>query len=170
MKRHRAGLLVTILLLLAATVVGGAAADASGRQQQRPLRVKVEFSAVPPDFECAGGLMPQGFVGGGQVSHLGAVEISGGVCNDFVNLRFTDGFGTYVAANGDSIDITYAGDATPTETGFLGEGSAEIVGGTGRFDGATGAFDFTTTTTVFPDGSSTTSLEGDGWITYGSRR
>lgn len=78
----------------------------------------------------------------------------------------TDGFGTYVAANGDSIDVTYSGQASLGPVGFDGEGSAAIVGGTGRFEAASGEFDFTFTTFVSPDGSGRTLLDGEGWITY----
>lgn len=93
------------------------------------------------------------------------MEISGGSCNDYVNLEVTDGFGTYVAANGDYIEVEYSGSAVYNPVGPVldGWGSAEIVGGTGRFEAAFGEIDFTFTT-FLSDGS--TQLDGDGWITY----
>jgi hypothetical protein len=144
----------------------GTRAAASGAEIQRPLKVSLDFVSVQPTFDCAPGLFPQGAAGTGHLSHLGRVGISGGQCNNFATLEFTDGFGTYVAANADSIDVTYSGQASLSPVGFDGEGSAAIVGGTGRFEGASGEFDFTFTTYVAPDGSGRTLLDGDGWITY----
>ncbi len=96
------------------------------------------------------------------------MEISGGQCNNFATLELTAGFGTYVAANGDSIEVEYSGSAVYNPVGPVldGSGSAEIVGGTGRFEVAFGEIDFTFTTFLSPDGSSRTLLDGGGWITY----
>ena len=139
--------------------------------ERRPLTVSLEISSTEADFECQVG-EPTGQAGSGRLSHLGRVEISGGHCTDFANLplvELTAGFGTYVARNGDAIEVTYSGQATPSEDGsaFNGEGSAEIVGGTGQFHKASGAFDFTVTTPVNPDGSlGVAQLDGRGWIAY----
>ena len=50
-------------------------------------------------------------------------------------------FSTWVAASGDAIIITAAGQFVPTDTPGLFDNveTFEIVGGTGRFAGATGA-------------------------------
>jgi hypothetical protein len=166
MTRNRSWSFLIIVFLLGAMAFSGTDAAASGADVQRPLKVSLDFLAVEPTFDCAAGLVPQGAEGSGRLSHLGTVEISGGQCNNFATLEFTDGFGTYVAANADSIDVTYSGQASLSPVGFDGEGSAAIVGGTGRFEGASGEFDFTFTTYVAPDGSGRTLLDGDGWITY----
>ncbi len=166
MTRNRSRSFVAVVVLLGAMTLGAGGATASGAEVHRPLRVSLDFDAVAPTFECAPGLVPSGAEGTGHLSHLGRVEISGGQCNDFATLKLTDGFGTYVAANGDSIDVEYTGQAYPSPVGFDGEGSADIVGGTGRFEAAFGQFDFTFTTFLSPDGSSRTLLDGDGWITY----
>ena len=139
--------------------------------KKRPLRVSLEISSTESDRPCEVG-EPTGQVGTGRLSHLGRVEISGDHCTDFANfpvVELIDGSGTYVARNGDSIEVDYSGQASPNEDGsaFEGEGSAEIVGGTGRFHKATGAFDFTVTTPVNPDGSlGVADLDGRGWIAY----
>ena len=165
MTRNRSWSLLIIVFLLGATTFGGTHAAASGAQVERPLKVSLDFVGYPGSFECADELVPQGAVGTGHLSHLGKVEISGGSCNDYVNLEVTDGFGTYVAANGDYIEVEYSGSAVYNPVGPVldGWGSAEIVGGTGRFEAAFGEIDFTFTT-FLSDGS--TLLDGDGWITY----
>jgi hypothetical protein len=60
---------------------------------------------------------------------------------DLTTLEYVDGEATWVAANGDAIFITFAGQFVPTDTPGLFDNveTLEIVGGTGRFDGATGA-------------------------------
>jgi len=166
MTRIRTGIFLTIVLLLTVILFGGTAAGAPGAQKQRPLNVSLDFSSADPTFDCDPGLVPAGAVGTGHLTHLGRVEISGGQCNNFATLEFTDGFATYEAANGDAIDITYSGEASLTPDGFEGSGSATITGGTGRFHEASGEFDFTFTTFVFPDGATRTLLDGEGWISY----
>lgn len=164
MTRNRLGIFAILALLLSVTVLAGTAAGDPGAEKKRPLNISLEFIGTPGDFECAPGFLPQAFVGGGHLSHLGRVEISGGACNDFVNLVLADGFGTYVAANGDSIDVEYSGVASfvPPDT-FTGEGSGTIVGGTGRFASSSGEFEFTSETSV---SGGQTSLSGRGWIAY----
>jgi hypothetical protein len=51
------------------------------------------------------------------------------------------GKATWAAANGDEVFSTFAGQFVPTDTPGLLENveTFEIVGGTGRFEGATGA-------------------------------
>lgn len=110
----------------------------------------------------------------GNVSHMGKLK-SGSlgtaqVCNitGFDPLRATITYTEVkVAANGDKVfsnSIIYivgdteTGGATGTWTG-----SGIITGGTGRFDGATGAWDFSNAR-FFADGTSTWSISGN--ITY----
>jgi len=166
MMRNRSWSFLIIVLLLGAVAFTGTDAAASGADIARPLTVSLDFVGVQPTFECAPGLVATGAEGTGRLSHLGRVEISGGQCNNFATLELTDGFGTYVAANGDSIEVEYTGQASLSPVGFDGKGSAEIVGGTGRFEAASGAFDFDFTTYLFPDGSTRTLADGDGWISY----
>lgn len=93
------------------------------------------------------------------------MQIGGNRCDNFVDLEVTDGFGFYLAANGDYIEVEYSGSAAYNRVGPVldGWGSAEIVGGTGRFEAASGEFDFTFTTFL---SDFSTLLDGKGWITY----
>jgi hypothetical protein len=68
------------------------------------------------------------------------------------------GEATWAAANGDAISITFAGQFVPTDTAGLFDNveTIEVVGGTGRFEGATGScaaggqFDFITASVPAP--------------------
>lgn len=131
-----------------------------GAEKARPLSVSLDFSGTDAMFDCPPGFVSGGQVGTGHLSHLGRVEISGGQCSNFVTLEIADGFGTYGAANGDSIDIEHSGSAVLAPEGFDGWGTAVIVGGSGRFASASGAFDFTFTTFLFPDAPGETLLDG----------
>jgi len=91
--------------------------------------------------------LPDGFLFGvvtasGEATQLGKYQLT---MPHVVNLATRTGVGTFefVAANGDTLFGTITGQATPTAT----EGVISIVehgtitGGTGRFEGATGAFE-----------------------------
>lgn len=162
MRHNRLGILAILPLLLSLTVLAGPAAGDPGAEKMRPLTISLEFTGTPGDFDCPDGFVATKFEGSGHLSHLGRVEITGGACNDFVNLEIVDGFGTYVAANGDFIQVEYTGTASFVRPATLvGEGSGVIVGGTGRFDSASGELDYTFTTV-----ENQTSLVGQGWIAY----
>lgn len=95
----------------------------------------------PPDF------VPIAFAGTGTLTLLGAVSIAGNDCVLFTPPTgvIADGVLTIIAANGDQIFGTIEGTEvlpTPEVPGTL-EGTFAIVGGTGRFEGATGGGRFT---------------------------
>jgi hypothetical protein len=85
-------------------------------------------------------------VGGGNATHLGrftfvSPHLSG--LSDFS----IDGDQFIIAANGDELHATLAGNLHPFvapdgHVFLVGDIPATIVGGTGRFDGATGSFTF----------------------------
>jgi hypothetical protein len=79
------------------------------------------------------------------MSHLGRVIGVHSQCIDPTGelqdpLAFSDGRVTLTAASGDQLFLTFAGTLTPTEVeGVLGVNNPfQIVGGTGRFEGAAG--------------------------------
>lgn len=77
--------------------------------------------------------------GEGTATHLGHFTITLNHCGK-PNLPLSDGHGTFVAANGDLLHITYFGigglTGAPPVFGF--ESRVEFVGGTGSFANATG--------------------------------
>lgn len=90
-------------------------------------------------------------------THLGRASGPGVFILDLATMSYA-GTATWVAANGDALYSMFAGQFIPTDTpGFFDNVETfEIVGGTGRFEGATGAgiaagqFDVTTQSAPAP--------------------
>jgi hypothetical protein len=90
-------------------------------------------------------------------THLGKALGPASAILDLTTLEYV-GEATWVAASGDSIIITFVGQFVPTNTPGLFDNveTFEIVGGTGRFEGASGAcvaggqFDFITQSAPAP--------------------
>jgi hypothetical protein len=73
-------------------------------------------------------------------THLGNAQGPGFFVLDLTDFTYA-GQVTWAAANGDEVFLTFAGQFIPTATPGLFDNveTFEVVGGTGRFDGATGA-------------------------------
>jgi hypothetical protein len=91
----------------------------------------------------------------GRASHLGRYSSSASFVVTFTSptTAVFDGGGTFTAANGDQLVFTYTGDFFPGPVA-RGLGSYDVVGGTGRFEGATGSG-------VFSSGDGHTTFDGD---------
>jgi hypothetical protein len=72
---------------------------------------------------------------------LGKAHGSASAILDLTTFMYV-GEGTWAAPSGDAIALTFTGQFVPTDTPGLFDNieTSEIVGGTGRFKGATGAF------------------------------
>lgn len=133
MRRYAArfSLLACALMLFGA---GAAVADPS----VRPFKGTVVGEATFPSAEfCVPIPVQTVSTAAGTFSHLGRTTMSSRHCAPPAD-EITGGETTLVAANGDQLFITYGGVLTfdPEVIEFNGE--FQIVGGTGRFDGATG--------------------------------
>jgi len=90
-----------------------------------------------------------------------------GTERDLETGALTNGSATYLAANGDTVDASFEGQAYVNPDGTItGEGNATILGGSGRFASASGAWTWTMSGMFLPDGTTLTTLEGAGWIAY----
>lgn len=91
----------------------------------------------------------------GQATHLGHYSSTASAVITFPSptTAVFDGGGTFTAANGDQLSFTYTGDFFPGPVPG-GRGNYEIVGGTGRFAGATGSG-------IFISEGGRTSFDGD---------
>jgi hypothetical protein len=80
--------------------------------------------------------------GGGQATHLGKFEMTSPHFSTLDTL-FVEGEQNFTAANGDTLAAHITGFLAPVGPGVL-EGTLEgtITGGTGRFAGATGRYNF----------------------------
>ena len=101
--------------------------------------------------------------GDGQGTELGHFTM----VSPHVNNVFTfelEGDQNFLAANGDTLTAHFAGHLTPNPDGSLsGTLPCVITGGSGRFAGATGSYDFAITAVPLADGSgfaSTATIDG----------
>jgi hypothetical protein len=123
-------------------------ADSGARPFKGIVHGSLTFEPVSLEVCPAGGA----YVGGlmtvsdavGVASHLGRVTMHTEHCTPAGD-EITNGHGTLTAANGDTIEYTYAGtavvppDAIAGETVFPVDVDITYTGGTGRFRGVTGS-------------------------------
>jgi len=170
---NRMPVVALLALVLAATALVGTAAGDQAAEEPRPFKISLEFagSVIGPagSLGCDPGAFPAAMVGGGHATHLGKFRegLDGLACQNLDTGELTNGSATYVAANGDSLAVTFAGQAYVNPDGsYTGEGSGTIIGGSGRFASASGYWTWTMTGMFLPDGTTQTELEGNGWIAY----
>lgn len=106
--------------------------------QQVPFRaawnVDITISPLAPPLVAVSGS------GAGQALHLGAMTAQS--LSETVNLETGVGLAAYrfIAANGDEVFVDFAFIAVPTSPNLYSiQGVWQAVGGTGRFDAATGS-------------------------------
>ncbi len=144
---------VAILGMVAILAFAAGPVIASG-DGHRPFKGTAQgYGMVVPDPACpAFGGLRSAFTQTGYATHMGAIVMDNSHCTPD-GPWVVGGEMTIVAANGDSVFITYtAGPAPavgPDPMRFDVPGEFVVVGGTGRFEGATGG-GHTTTTISWP--------------------
>ena len=92
---------------------------------------------------CPTTLLQGTTVASGKATHMGSVSLRSTDCVvvESGQFTFTDGRLVLTAANGDQIIATYSGMLLPSAElpVYSLSGSYTVIGGTGRFEGATGA-------------------------------
>lgn len=135
-----------------ATAVGPAVAEPG-------VCVPFKVNGSAGSVEIAGGPPPAPLEitlsAGGHATHLGQYSSSAIFVVTFPSptVAVFDGGGTFTAANGDEVRFEYSGDFFPGSPAG-GFGDYQIVGGTGRFEGATGIG-------VFSSEGGSTTFDGD---------
>ena len=143
MRRH---ILATLALVtfVAALAFSAVALSAAGGADRPFTGSTIGLADFVPDQSC-----PLGFRSvtetSGTASHLGLVSFSSNHCFAPPNL-ITQGEGTLVAANGGELYITYVGTCNPPDFATCTTDNV-VVGGSGRFANATGAFQITAVVT-----------------------
>jgi hypothetical protein len=137
--RTVAALAVAVLMTLAMLVPAAAAGSAD-----RPFKGDLAGGAtVVPDASCPFGLRTVMWASG-QVTHFGLTTMTGTHCTPPIGAASFSGVQTFVAANGDRLEMTYTATVEqfePVEGAFMtGPGQTVITGGTGRFADASGDF------------------------------
>ena len=135
---------LALVTFVAALAFSAVALSAVGGTDRPFTGSTVGLASFLPDRSC-----PLGFRSvtetSGTASHLGLVSFSSDHCFAPPNL-ITEGQGTFVAANGDELYLTYTGACNPPDFATCITDNA-IVGGTGRFANATGEFQITAVVT-----------------------
>ena len=156
---------VGVALLLSAALVLPVSAD-----DQRPIRGHFHGSGVDVAQRCPDALTI-GFAIEGTLSHLGRMTGGGSNCTELAlgteSVPIWDGIAIVTAADGSTLTLAYEGQQGAPANGVAGFSHVDtVVGGTGRFAGATGLLtiegliDFS----AFPH----VTVTGDvsGWIAY----
>lgn len=151
-------LIVVLLLSLAMPAMGAT---------ERPFRGSFLGVAGPAEPRC-GSDVTLGFTAIGTATHLGRIEGQASNCSDAsfpaASVDVHDGVVTFVAADGSTITAEYEGvQQAPVDGVAAYSMTMTVVGGTGRFEGASGSwaasgqldFNDLTITGAF-----------DGWIAY----
>ncbi len=131
-------------LSVASLMVLAVAIPAAAGSTDRPFKGSVAgIGWVVPDTGCPSGTRTM-TEASGEVTHLGLVTVTGSHCTP-VGLDIVGGVETVVAANGDTLEMTYTASVEPFDlvdgASMTGPGHHVITGGTGRFVGADGEFD-----------------------------
>ena len=143
---------VFALLALSGLLIAMLAAPAGAKSDARPFKAFMtgEMSWNPEAFDCLDvtGIPVRSYMDAtGQVSHLGRSTLTGNHCTpqvtDYPIPIDRPRVATLVAANGDEVHMDYHGICPPWQTAEIGSEficsfEFDIVGGTGRFAGATG--------------------------------
>ena len=157
-----------IRALLIACIAALALAPSASAAEERPISGWFTVAVVPVDQRCGPNAITIGFEGAGVASHLGRMTGNGSNCTEPTlgaeSVEIWDGTATFVAADGSTLTAAYSGvQAAPVGGAAETIVTNTVVGGTGRFAGASGSW--TQTGTIdFVTGSFTGTFSG--WIAY----
>jgi hypothetical protein len=133
MKRRLYGFSALAAVLAALTLSGPA--TAAGKQV--PFKGQSSGVVTAVGFDPVAGIAYTLVEGEGEATHLGRFTVTGDVAVD-VATGIPQGTWTLTAANGDMLFLEMGGHGIDETHGF---GAFTIVGGTGRFEGATGYYE-----------------------------
>jgi hypothetical protein len=156
-------------LALASLLLTLATAAPATAHQSRPMLGELRLTFAPaPVQRCGPDALTLEFSGGGLATHLGLVSGTGSNCTELSlasgAVDIWDGEATYVAADGSTIQTSYAGtQQAPVDGTAVAITVHTITGGTGRFADAAGSWTVSGSV-AFATGTFVGDLEG--WITY----
>jgi hypothetical protein len=158
----RLALSITLALsLVSLLVLPVSAGDA------RPVRGSFTGSAVNVEQRCPDALTI-GFAIDGVLSHLGRMTGGGTNCTEFTlgteSVSIWDGIAIVTAADGSTLTLAYEGlQGAPTNGVATFSHQDTVIGGTGRFEGATGEL---TISGLLDFADLTVKGSVTGWISY----
>jgi hypothetical protein len=166
------------LLVLSVAVLSSACAVDTSTGPAPAVSVLASHSTSSDKAKPAGGTCTTSFTQISFVFPIATIDITG-VCNlkhlgrttlhaiQTINVLTGDlnNSTTYTAANGDMLFTTFVGTSSPPPD-VVFQGTETYVGGTGRFEGATGSSTLEGTATVDVTGAGTGEYTSTGSITY----
>lgn len=167
--------LATACAVAALSTLGIVPAAAATTNTSHPQPISGTTSG--PDTYASPATCPEGaawrFIGGGtgRLTHLGKVTAENTHCTFLSDSSFSGGEMTITAANGDELFMEYSGtfELVTDESGNPVRSDVNldwvIVGGTGRFDGASGSGEGTGFSLISGPATSTTTMYYEGTIT-----
>jgi len=154
---------IALALILGSALIAPAAAG-----EQRPFQGRFTGSGIAVAQRCGPAALTLGFAIQGEMTHLGRVTGGGTNCTEFAlgtsAVPIWDGLVTLVAADGSTLLTTYEGGQGAPSAGFATFAHDHvIIGGTGRFAGASGEL---SVSGLFDLANFTVSGTASGWISY----
>jgi hypothetical protein len=158
---------LTFSLALAIALTAGLAAPAAALEE-RPFSGRFSGAGVPAEQRCGPNALTLGFAFSGTSTHLGRFTGAGTNCTEFSlatqGVAIWDGRLIITAADGSTLSTVGAGfQDAPVDGVAVASQIHTVVGGTGRFAGATGEW-LVTATLDFADFSITGAVTG--WLAY----
>src|SRR5687768_7640672 len=123
--------------LLAVLAVLTLSAPALAAVEQLPFKGRSSGVVTTTGFDPVAMIASTHVEGQGQATHLGQFTVTGDVDVNVVT-GIAEGTWTLTAANGDRLFLTMTGRGIDETHGI---GTFTVVGGTGRFEGATGSYE-----------------------------
>lgn len=159
-RRAIPGLMLVVTLLLSLAMPAMAATE-------RPFRGSFMGVAGFAEPRC-GSDVTLGFTAHGTATHLGRIEGQASNCSDWsfpvASVGVRDGVVTFVAADGSTITAAYEGVQQAPVNGVAAYSlTMTVVGGTGRFEGASGSW---ASSGLLNFNELTITGTFDGWIAY----
>jgi hypothetical protein len=157
-----------LIPLVVAAAFAAAVAPPSIAAQQRPFSGRFTAQAAPATPRCGTDALTLGFSISGTASHLGRFAGSGSNCTEFTlatsAVEIWDGVATFTAADGSTITTVSDGaQGAPVAGRASFVTNHTLIGGTGRFDGATGEWEVSG---VIDFITGQIAGEAVGWLTY----
>jgi hypothetical protein len=145
MKRNVVGILLTLLLVSFTATAVGDGYNPNPRPFMGTMSGEATFDWVSGGcLDVTGAPWVTSGYATGNMTHLGLTKFYVSHCSTFDGTQLVNGVGTLVAANGDEIWITYTAELIspflppPVVVVYLQQNV--VVGGTGRFEDASGVF------------------------------
>lgn len=173
MYARRWFVIVTALALVLAVTPAVSTAD---NPKPRPIKMSTAGEATFPlsdvCLDVTGAFWQTLSSSEGQLTHLGRTQLSTAHCSTLEGSAAVNGQATFTAANGDELWATYTGTTVawpePPAMLLVQETEFVVVGGTGRFEGASGRLFGMVYATFegYDDPSWPVEFDFVGWITY----